>query len=90
VGGVPDLVIEVGSPGTRKRDETIKRRLYECTGVREYWVVDPDLEVIRIYRLDEGIYGRPIELACEAGDVLKSEVIPRFELSLADVFRIPA
>ena len=90
VRGVPDLVIEVGSPGTRKRDETIKRRLYERTGVREYWVVDPDLEVIRIYRLDEGVYGRPIELAREAGDVLTSEVIPRFELSLADVFRIPA
>ena len=35
VRGVPELVIEIGSPGTRKRDETIKRRLYERTGVSE-------------------------------------------------------
>jgi len=89
VRGVPDLVIEVGSPGTRKRDETIKRRLYERTGVQEYWVVDPELEVVRVYRLDGGTYGRPIELAREAGDVLKSGVIEGFELPLTDVFRMP-
>ena len=50
VTGAPDLVVEIGSPGTRKRDETIKRRLYERSGVSEYWVVDPDLDVVRIYR----------------------------------------
>jgi Uma2 family endonuclease len=48
VRGTPDLVIEVGSPGTRRRDETIKRRLYERSGVVEYWIVDPELEVIRV------------------------------------------
>src|SRR5262245_8807511 len=47
--GVPNLVIEVGSPSTRKRDETIKRRLYERTGVSEYWVVDPDRDAVRVY-----------------------------------------
>ena len=46
VQGTPELVIEIGSPGTRKRDETIKRRLYERAGVSEYWVVDPDLDVV--------------------------------------------
>ena len=53
VRGTPDLVIEVGSPGTRRRDETIKRRLYERAGVSEYWIVDPELEVIRIYQRRE-------------------------------------
>jgi Uma2 family endonuclease len=90
VRGVPDLVVEVGSPGTRKRDETIKRRLYERTGVREYWVVDPDLEVIRVYRHNGDLYGRPLELAHESDDVLVSIVIPDFALPLADVFRIPS
>ena len=47
VRGVPELVVEIGSPGTRKRDETIKRRLYERTGVSEYWVVDPEIDTIR-------------------------------------------
>src|SRR5688572_359485 len=41
VTGAPDIVVEIGSPSTRKRDETIKRRLYERSGVSEYWVVDP-------------------------------------------------
>ena len=50
VQGVPELVIEIGSPSTRKRDETIKQRLYERSGVSEYWVVDPELDVVRVYR----------------------------------------
>jgi Uma2 family endonuclease len=89
VRGVPDLVIEVGSPGTRKRDETIKRHLYERTGVLEYWVVDPELEVIRVYRRDGKNYGRPIELRRESGDTLAGTVINGFELPLAEVFRTP-
>jgi len=38
----------------RAPDETIKRRLYERSGVAEYWIVDPDLEVVRVYRNREG------------------------------------
>ncbi|MGH9238158.1 MAG: Uma2 family endonuclease [Vicinamibacterales bacterium] len=89
VRGVPDLAIEVGSPGTRKRDETIKRRLYERTGVREYWVVDPELEAVRVYRRDGDNYGRPIELTRESGDTLANTVIDGFTLPLAEVFRTP-
>ena len=44
VRGTPELVIEIGSPGTRQRDETIKRRLYERSGVLEYWIVDPSVD----------------------------------------------
>ena len=53
-------MIEIGSPGTRKRDETIKRRLYERMGVTEYWVVDPDLDAIRVYRRSAGGFDRPV------------------------------
>ena len=49
--GAPELIVEIGSPSTRKRDETIKRRLYERFGVEEYWTVDPELDAIRVYRL---------------------------------------
>ena len=63
----PDIVVEIGSPGTRKRDETIKRRLYDRGGVVEYWVIDPDTEVVRVYRRDGGDFGRAGELTREAG-----------------------
>ena len=89
VRGAPDLVIEVGSPGTRRRDETIKRRLYERDGVAEYWVVDPELEVMRVYGRADGGYGRPRELSREAGDVLESPLFPNLSLPLDVIFRIP-
>jgi Uma2 family endonuclease len=87
VQGAPDLVIEVGSPGTRRRDETIKRRLYEHAGVSEYWIVDPELEVVRIYRREGAGFDRPRELSREAGDVVTSPLFPQLELSLDAIFR---
>jgi Uma2 family endonuclease len=50
-------VIEIGSPSTRKRGETIKKRLYERWGVSEYWVVDPETDVVRVYRRDWAGFG---------------------------------
>jgi Uma2 family endonuclease len=86
VAGVPELVIEIGSPGTRKRDQTLKRLLYERMGVTEYWVVDPDLDVIRVYRRTDEGFDRPIELSAEAGNVLTTSLLPGLEIPLARVF----
>jgi Uma2 family endonuclease len=87
VQGAPDLVIEIGSRGTRKRDETIKRRLYERSGVSEYWIVDPDIDVVRVYRRTGDTFARPIELSREAGDVLTTGLLPGLDLPLARIFR---
>jgi len=38
---VPDLVVEILSPSTRKRDLTDKKDIYGRNGVDEYWVIDP-------------------------------------------------
>jgi Uma2 family endonuclease len=84
--GAPELVIEIGSPGTRKRDETIKRRLYERSGVSEYWIVDPELDVVRVYRSEGERFGKPIELSSEADDVLTTTLLPQLELPLARIF----
>jgi Uma2 family endonuclease len=80
------MVIEVASPSTRRRDQTIKRRLYERSGVAEYWVVDPDVDVVRVYRRDGGRFARPVELSLEAGDLLTTPLLPGFELPLTEIF----
>ena len=85
--GAPELVIEIGSPGTRQRDETIKRRLYERAGVSEYWIVDPDIDVVRVYRREGDTFGRAIELSREAGDVLATPLLPGLDLPLVRIFR---
>src|SRR5262249_33169407 len=87
VRGAPDLVIEIGSPGTRQRDDTIKRRLYERSGVIEYWVVDPELDLIRVYRRTGEAFDRAVDLSSASGDVLKSPLLPGLELPLRSVFK---
>jgi len=86
VRGAPDLVVEIGSPGTRRRDATTKRRLYERFGVTEYWIVDPDLDTIHVYRLARERYERVAELSLEQGDVLTTPLLPGFEAPLSTIF----
>jgi Uma2 family endonuclease len=88
VKGVPELVVEIGSPGTRKRDETIKRRLYERSGVDEYWVVDPEIDVVRVYRRGAKGFERPQKLRADARDVLTTPLLPGLPLPLARIFRM--
>lgn len=56
VYGIPDLVVEVISPGTRRTDRLEKFFEYARAGVGEYWIVDPDEQSIEIYSLREGAY----------------------------------
>lgn len=48
--GPPDLVIEILSASTAKRDRTVKRERYAFFGVPEYWVVDPEARRVEVYR----------------------------------------
>ena len=50
--GAPDWVVEVLSPSTRKRDMSVKKEKYLSSGVREYWMVDTEGEVVIIYKGD--------------------------------------
>jgi Uma2 family endonuclease len=49
--GAPDLVVEVNSPSTSKRDLNLKFLLYESSGVREYWVVFPEARAVTVFLL---------------------------------------
>jgi len=51
--GAPDLVVEILSPKTARFDKGVKREVYARTGVKELWIVDPDLREIQVYHLQE-------------------------------------
>ncbi|MEQ1868908.1 MAG: Uma2 family endonuclease [Vicinamibacterales bacterium] len=87
VRGVPELVIEIGSPSTRQRDKTIKRQLYERSGVAEFWFVDPDIDVVRVYRRDRKGFAPAFELSYQADDILSTPLLPGFDAPLTRVFR---
>ena len=80
------LVIEIGSPRTRRRDETIKRRLYERSGVSEYWIVDPWRRTVEIYILSDD--GRRYDELCHGGEgeTVRSAVLVGMEVRVGALF----
>jgi Uma2 family endonuclease len=86
IEGIPDLVVEVLSPGTARRDRREKLRLYAESGVREYWIVDPEARQIEFLVASAGSAGRFV-VALPDGHVYRSQVLPEIALDLADLWR---
>ncbi|MBV8517386.1 MAG: Uma2 family endonuclease [Acidobacteria bacterium] len=87
VQGAPDLAIEVLSESNRRHDEVIKRKRYEGFGVAEYWIVDPELELVKVFRRGaDDKFERPMEISVEEGGALTSALLPGFSMPIADVF----
>lgn len=88
IQGAPALVVEVLSKRTRKRDVQIKRRLFEQRGVREYWLVDPELDTVQVLRLStEGRLVRIDELTAEDGGTLTTALLPGCAIDVRTLFR---
>ena len=87
--GAPDLVIEILSPRTSRKDQSVKFSLYERHGVREYWIVDPYSKSVQVYALNEaGVYG-PMKLYESGGRHelrLTSSLLEGFEAELSEIF----
>jgi len=86
VQGAPNLVVEVLSDGSRRADEIRKRKLYEQHGVDEYWIVDPELELVKIHRRTAAAFERVAEIGTEEGGTITTPLLPGFALDVADVF----
>ena len=86
IQGPPDLVIEILSETTRKTDEIVKRKLFERYGVAEYWIVDPELEIVKVYRPTDQGYARVEELAHEAEGRLSTPLLPGLDIPLSEIF----
>jgi Uma2 family endonuclease len=79
--GAPDIAVEIFSPGTKKRDQTLKLKQYERFGVSEYWMVDPDEESVVVCRRT----GHRFDLL-RVSDAITSPLLPGFSLPLSEVF----
>lgn len=86
IQGAPDLVIEIISESTRKTDEIIKRKLYERHGIPEYWIVDPELETVKVYRMTDQGYTRAAELSLESNNILTTPLLADLRIPLSEIF----
>ncbi len=86
IKGAPDLVIEVLSPSTEKRDRTIKLKMYAKFGVREYWMAKEKTATVEIFRLQKG----DLVLVARLGksDTLTSPLFPGLEIPLDEIFSL--
>ena len=86
VTGAPDVVVEVLSESTRRRDFDVKLPVYGRNGVREAWMADLPAETVSKYIGD----GSTMTLAAVYGanDVLTSEAIPGIAINLTPIFAL--
>lgn len=82
--GAPDLIIEILSPATLKKDLGVKLRLYETAGVLEYWVVHPIDQTVLIFNLKQGGYGTPT--IYKTPDEIPVSTFGDLVIALAEVF----
>ena len=83
--GAPDMVVEILSPSTARRDKTIKFNKYQQAGVREYWIIDPDIKILSTHILTDSGY---ITRAYSETDTVPVHVLEGCEINLTDVFTL--
>lgn len=83
--GAPDLTVEILSPSTAKHDMKQKLVLYEQSGVKEYWIIDPDHKIVMVFKLGiDNHYGRP-EIYAE-DDQIAVGIVEDLTVELSKIF----
>lgn len=83
--GAPDLIIEILSPSNKRHDRIVKHDLYQRAKVREYWIVDPEIQTVEVYILGENWFLKPTE-TYGANDTAKITVLNDCPINLNAVF----
>ena len=84
IHGAPDLVVEILSPSTARRDLTFKRRLYAKHGVKEYWQVNIDERRVTVLSLGDSDY--EVVAVYGSGETLTSPTLQGFALAIDEIF----
>lgn len=82
--GAADWVAEVVSLGHRHRDRIQKRDLYEQYDVKEYWIIDPESEMVEVLRIASSRY--QLWMRCESKQEACSHLLPGFRMPLSYLF----
>lgn len=83
--GVPTWIIEILSPSNQSHDLVFKLNIYMRYGVKEYWIVNPMLNSIQVYALNEKGQYDQMEVMKEKGNV-RSFVFPQFSVDVTKIF----
>ncbi|WP_442598606.1 Uma2 family endonuclease [Neobacillus sp. D3-1R] len=84
--GVPDLIVEILSPSNQTHDLITKLNLYMNYGVKEYWIVNPMLNSISVYALNEEALYVQHDMKTEIGSIT-SKFLPGFRVDLGEIFQ---
>lgn len=86
---VPELAVEVRSPGTWRYDVGRKRELYERHGVRELWLADTASRTLLVYRRSRPETGFDTALELGAEEALRSPLLPGFVVAVGELLPLP-
>ncbi|MDR2473564.1 MAG: Uma2 family endonuclease [Tannerella sp.] len=85
--GAPDMIVEIISPSTRRYDYGVKYNLYERSGIKEYWVVEPEAKNVTVFTLHEnGLYDDGT--VYEKNAQIPVMCLPGLTIELQDLFEL--
>ncbi len=80
--GAPDFIIEIVSPSSRKMDYVTKTALYSDSGVREYWVVNPQQNSVTVYGFEGDTY-----VSYTFDDAIPVGIYPGFSITIGELLK---
>lgn len=83
IRGVPDLLVEVVSKSSFYIDTVDKKEIYQKYGVKEYWIVFPEYDMIEVFSLENDVY--KIFSKGTDNEIVKSKLLDGFEVKVSDI-----
>ena len=85
--GAPDLIVEILSASNSKKEMRTKKSLYEESGVKEYWIIDPTHETLFQYVLQtDELYAPPQIFVND--EIVQSAIFPQLKINLLEIFGV--
>ena len=81
--GAPDWIIEITSPSTQHRDYGLKLFKYRTAGVKEYWIVNPMMETVSVFRFGDEPQGEQFRFT----DAVPVGICPGFSIRISDLIK---